>query len=59
VDDSEDFIKGTARWYTSSKGVPGKFSLKKDISLHIPFKNGEEVIVEYNKSTGVVCIKKL
>jgi len=57
MDDS--IIKGTARWYAPTKGMPGKFTLKKDISSYIPFKNTQEVIVEYNTKTGVVCIKGL
>ncbi len=55
----DDIIKGTARWYASSKGRPGKFSLKKDISAEVPFKNTQEVRVEINKRTGEICINGL
>jgi hypothetical protein len=62
---NEDEIKtGTARWYspnTNKKGtsIPGKFSLKQNISSYVPFENGEELIVEVDEKKGTVCIRKL
>jgi len=57
--DDINLIKGTARWYSPSKGRPGKFSLKGGIASEMPFKNTEEVVVELNRVTGIVCIKGL
>ena len=61
--DDINLIKGTARWYSPSKGRPGKFSLrgglKGEIASEMPFKNTEEVVVELNRVTGIVCIKGL
>jgi len=57
--DDINLIKGTARWYSPSKGRPGKFSLKGGIASEMSFKNTEEVVVELNKVTGTVCIKRL
>jgi hypothetical protein len=61
---TEDEIKtGTARWYSPivKKGtsVPGKFSLKQNVSSYVPFENGEELIVDVDVKKGIVCIRKL
>jgi hypothetical protein len=61
---SDKITVGTARWYSPKTGktgisVPGKFSLKKDIALLVPFEDGKEVAVEVDEEKGTVCIRKL
>jgi hypothetical protein len=61
---TDDLTVGTARWYAPKTGktgasLPGKFSLKKDIALEVPFNDGQELIVEIDKENSIVSIRKL
>ena len=61
--DDDNLIKGTTKWYfieSKKTGVvSGKFAVRQSVAQHLPFKNGEELLIEFDKAKGTVCIRKL
>lgn len=60
---NDNMIKGTTKWYfiesKKTAVVSGKFAVRQSVAQHLPFKNGEELLIEFDKAKGTVCIKKL
>jgi hypothetical protein len=61
--DDDNLIKGTTKWYQKKSektgAISGTFAVKQNVAKHIPFENGEELLIEYDEEKGTVCIKKL
>jgi len=61
--DDDNLIKGTTKWYQKKSektgAISGTFAVKQSVAQYIPFENGEELWIEYDKIKGTVCIRKL